>query len=114
MSSLQIHTTNVPRDIVDAWEITRREREEYDYLDWEAIEAGEDSAEFVRYKGGLYYLGDFITTMPGPFNHGLPAEFQEWDGYMSDSYFSGLLIRWPRSDRGEPDFTRVIVGQYTC
>jgi hypothetical protein len=104
-TSLTVITNHVPRDIIDAWQLTVEQRAEFDYLDWDAIEAGEASAEFVSYKGQLYDLGEFTTTRelnPGAGHHDLGA----WDGYQSDTFFSGIVVRYV------DDFERVIVGRY--
>ena len=102
MSDLRITTNHVPRDIVDAWELTAEERAEFDYLDWDAIDRGEDSASFVRYRGELVDLAEFgVWTNPES-----PLRAGGWDGFRSDSYFSGLLVRYV------DDFERVIVGRY--
>ena len=53
-----IRTNNVPRFVVDAYELTLAERAEFDYLNWDAIDAGEDSASFFRFKGTTYDLGE--------------------------------------------------------
>lgn len=106
MSDLTIVTNNVPRDILDAWELTADERAQFDYHDWAAIERGEDSASFFRYKGDLYDLGEF-TRLDGPFL--LPNRtraFATWDGYQSDTFFSGTLVRYC------DDFERVVVGRF--
>ena len=75
------------------------EREEFDYIDWPAIEDGTDSASFFRYSGVTYDLGDFQTIhrdwgmmrdSSAPIDH----PFLAWDGYISDSFFSGILIRY--------------------
>ena len=99
---MNITTNHVPRATIDAWELTDAERAEFDYIDWPAVEAGSDSATFFRYKGHLYDTGDFMTT------HGIgaPETFAPWDGYQSDSFFSGLLIRYT------DDNESVIVGTY--
>jgi hypothetical protein len=85
-----IKTNNVPRFTIDAWELTPDERKEFDYLNWSAIEDGSDSATFFRYKGQLYDLGEFMHT------RGLPefSPLVKWDGYLSDSFFSGILVRY--------------------
>lgn len=51
-----IKTNRVPRNIIDAYELTADERKEFDYLNWPAIDEGSDSASFIRYKGQLYDL----------------------------------------------------------
>lgn len=89
----RIVTNNVPRDLIEAWELTAKEREQFDYHDWAALDRGEDSAAFFRYKGELYDLGNFMAGM-------LPG----WDGVQADSYFSGVAVRLV--DNGE----RVVVA----
>ena len=88
-----VTTNNHWRDVVYGYELTPAERAEFDYIDWNAVEAGCDNPSFVRYKGELHDLSEFeLTTLPG------------WQGYRSDSFFSGLAIRY--SD----DFERVVVA----
>lgn len=101
MSRLTIITNNVPRDVIDAWELTPAEREEFDYHDWKAIEEGRDSASFFRYKGELYDLAEFF-----PWDNPASPTRGYWDGMQSDSYFSGLVIRYVS------DFEQVIVGRF--
>lgn len=98
-----VTTNNVPRDVIDASQLTPKEREEFDYLNWEALEAGEDSASFVRYKGQLYDLGDTERWESSPREDWTKG----WDGYRSDSFFSGTLFRWA----GE-DMDQMVLGTY--
>jgi hypothetical protein len=103
---LQIITNNVPRDIVDAYELNERERTEFDYLNWNAIDAGEDSASFVRYRGELYDLGEFMV------NSNMPefSPLRAWDGHISDSFFSGVVVRYVQ-EPGDFD-VRIVVGRF--
>lgn len=101
MSELTIVTNNVPRDVLDASELTASERAEFEYLDWGALEAGEDSASFFRYRGEVYDLGEF-QVWNGPQFSPLAA----WDGHISDSFFSGVLVRYV------DDCERIIVGRF--
>jgi hypothetical protein len=101
MTDVTVITNNVPRDVVEAWELTPKEREEFDYLDWEAIEEGRDSASFVRYKGEVYDLGEFMLYT------GLELELRKWHGICADTFFSGMLIRYP-----DHYFEQVVVGRY--
>lgn len=103
MSELTIITNNVPRQTIDAWELTEKERKEFDYLDWSKIEKGEDSATFVRYKGELYDLGDFMQCPDGLFNPG------DWHAYISDTFFSGILVKFVSYRHDDAD---VIMGRY--
>jgi hypothetical protein len=95
---MRVITNNVPRDILDACELTPKERADHDYLDWAAIERGEDSASFVRYRGTTYLLSDFSADWGITRGTGLPGEFAGWDGYLSDSFFSGVVIRYVGDD----------------
>ena len=99
MENIRVITNNVPRDVIDAWQLTPAERAEFDYLDWTAIEDGRDSASFVRYRGELHDLGDFEGRAP----ESIPGQ---WDSYKSDSFFSGMVIRYAN------DYESVIVGTY--
>ena len=116
-TEVKIRTNNVPRDIINAHELTQAERAEFDYLDWEGIDDGRDSASFFRYRGELYSLSEFSRVIPAgsvrrhPMECDAP-EFAGWDGYQSDSFFSGMLVKWARDDNGRTDGERIIVGTY--
>lgn len=101
-TALKVITNNVPRDVIEAHELTDVERAEFDYLPWAKIDAGEDSATFVRYKGELIDLGEF-TVWNNPES---PTRRAGWDGFRSDSFFSGLFVRYVE------DFERVIVARF--
>jgi hypothetical protein len=103
---MKIVTNSVPRPIVDAWELTPAEREEFDYLDWPAIDEGSDSASFVRFKGDLLDLGEFSRDYGITRDAGLPEHLSKWDGYRSDSAFSATVVRYTR-----PDCEEVVVGR---
>jgi len=95
--SLTIITNNVPRFTVDAYELTPAERRDFDYLDWDAIDRGESGATFFRYRGNLYDLSEILAA---------PGSLAPWEGYASDSYFSGIVVRFTN------DSEEVIVGRY--
>lgn len=96
--SITIRTNNVPRFIIDAYELSAQERREFDWLDWEA--PGNDDAQFFRFKGQLYALSEFMRC-----DHA--CDLSDWDGYHSDTMFSGVLIRYVGKH-----FEQVVVGQY--
>lgn len=119
--SITIRTNHVPRPVINAWELTPEERKEFDYLDWEAIERGEDSASFIRYRGELYDLSEFVRIVPqggtdpnGFAHYDHSGDLAGWDGIRTDSFFSGLVVRYPREQgyRGETifDYENVVVG----
>jgi hypothetical protein len=89
---MTIKTNNVPRDLIYWCELTSKEQKEFDYLE---DKSGE---QFFRYKGNVYHLGEFQHTEHLP--------FQGWNGYASDSYFSGVLIKLVS------DYEQVIVATY--
>lgn len=92
---MEIRTNNIPRNLIEDYQLSEKEREEFDYLDWAAIDDGRDSATFFKYKGRLYDLGEFVIT---------PESLKPWDGMAYDSAFSGVLIRLVDADQ-------IIVGQ---
>lgn len=102
MSELVIRTNHHPRDLIDAYALTPKEREQFDYLDWDAIDAaGTDSATFFRYKGELTSLDSVMRVEPG----GELADLG-WDGYVSWGYSNGLLLRFAS------DYEQCIIGYY--
>ena len=107
MDKLTIITNNVPRDVIEAWELTPKERKEFDYLDWEAIEAGNESASFFRYRGEVYDLAE-IEAIPSADRQPIRMFPTPWQGYQSDSFFSGILVRYIY-DYGDD---RVVIGRY--
>jgi hypothetical protein len=102
-----IITNHHPRDIIDAWELSPAERTQFEYLDWEAIGRGDDSASFFRYRGDLFDLGEFSSFWGLNRDGGLPAEFAGWDGYISDTYFSGIVVRYVA-----PEYDAVVVARF--
>jgi hypothetical protein len=90
-------TNHVPRFTIDAYELTSAEREDFDYLAWGKIDAGEDSATFFRYRGQLYDLSEFVRSTD--------PDNDYWDGIATDSFFSATVVKI--MDDGES----VIVGR---
>ena len=103
MSDLKIITNYQPRDVLYWYELTEAEQKDFDYLD---TETRQSDATFFRYRGNVYDLGEFERTP-----HNEPArqelnKLSKWDGYHSDSYFSGIVVKYVE------EFERVIVGTY--
>jgi hypothetical protein len=98
---MKVITNNKPRRIVYGFELSETERKEFDCLSEEELR----DRTFVKYKRQVYDLGDVMA-----FRHGvdfLPPEFNGWQGYVGDSYFSGVVFRYP-----DNDCETVIVGRY--
>lgn len=102
-NAMTIRTDNKPRPIIYGYELTDKERGEFDFLEGDDL----DFAQFVRYKRRYEYLGDFmrIDTQNRPTN-AVEHALKQWHGYQSDSFFSGLLVRYC------DDSEFVIVGWY--
>jgi hypothetical protein len=104
MSDIKVVTNHVPRDVIDASELTAAERNEFDYHNWEAMEEGRDSASFFRYKGQLYDLSQFSVDAGITKGCGLPAHLSRWDVYQSQHAFCAIVVRFI-------DDEQVIVGR---
>lgn len=106
--SITVITNNVPRDILYAHELTLAEREQFGYINWDAAESGEEIPEFVRYKGDLLDLGEFSATPIGSSGNGTINEWMsEWSGYINDTYFSGVLVKYVGTE-----WDQVVMGRY--
>ena len=81
---MEIKTNNQPRNLIYSYELTEKEMQEFDYLTDEEIA----ERDFVRYKGIVYDLEEFIVSSP-----------EEWDGFHPESFFSGILVKYVNSDQ---------------
>jgi hypothetical protein len=75
------------RNLLYGYELPKKQRKEFDYLTDEEF----DTRNFAKYRGNYYDVGEF-QRVPSIKSEDGPA-FVKWDGYMSDSYFSGVLIK---------------------
>jgi hypothetical protein len=107
-TSVKITTNRVPREVIDGWQLSAEQRAMFEYIDWPAVERGEDSASFVRFKGEWYDLGDFMRTS----DMGVSSDFSGWDGYVSDSFFSGVLVRYVHDNPDYEDYGYVVMATY--
>jgi len=98
--SVTIKTNNVPRECIMGmyfWGSLRQELlSQFDYLSVDDFL----STEFFKYKGYWYAVTDFIRVIAAPHEH-----LYGWDGYVSDSYFSGVVMKYCYDGT-------VIVGRY--
>lgn len=103
---VEITTNHHRREVIDAWNLPPEVRAEFDYIDWPGVEDGTSSASFVRYRGQWFDLSDVPRIDRQQFPEGHP--FRSWDGYVSDTYFSGTVFRYVYDDGEES----VIVGSF--
>lgn len=102
--TMTIKTNNQYRHTIDWDQLTDKERREFDYLET----VGERMfAEFTRYKGQVYDVSEFMHINGCVAPHPQRQGWEQWDGYHSDSYFSGILIRRDQSGR-------VCLATYYC
>lgn len=69
-----------------------------------------DECQFFKYRGSWYSMEDF-TWIDHPF-YGIsnkPEWMSEWDSWLNDSFFSGVLIRYARDewDNIDSDYIQV-------
>jgi hypothetical protein len=69
------------------YELPKKYRKEFDYL----IDEEYETRSFAYYRRNYYDINEF-QRMPKIQNED-GSEFAKWDGYMQDSYFSGILIK---------------------
>lgn len=102
-ANLKIRTNNVPRDVLNFWELTGKEQAQLldDYSGTGRAEEFCDKSMWARYKGHVYCLSEFLRIQHHP-----DSDFSKWEGYEGDNYFSGTVCRFVQ--KGE----RVIMGQY--
>ena len=99
---MKIKTNNQPRENLTWHQLTPKEQKEFDYFDPSNI------GSFFRYKGAVYDMGEFMRIGANIAPHPQRDGWENWHGYASDSYFSGVLIRYTS------DCDQVIVGTYFC
>ena len=95
MSNIQVITNHQLRPLIWGMDLTEQERSEFDYLEQDELMVH----EFIRYKGNVYDIGEFDRA-PESLAH-------FFDGVLSDSYFSGVLVKYV-------DDESVIMARYYC
>lgn len=106
MSTVTVRTNNVPRPVIYGYDLTEKERKEFDYLDWETRTDGDwcegEARSFFRYKGELYDLGDCMVVEESN------TLCKGWHGYYGETFFSAVVVKYVNN------FEDVIVGQVFC
>ena len=97
---MKITTNNIPRPLQCLLDLPEKARADFDYLD------DPYGARLVQYKGEWYDVWDSMRC-PTMDSSAPRNPLSGWDGYISDSFFSGVLFRFADDDR-------VVVGQYFC
>ena len=90
-------------------QLTKKEQKEFDYLDTYEKQC---QAIFVRYRKVVYDLGDFCIIDKNIAPHPQRPEWEKYDGYRGDSFFSGVLMKVVEDECGYP--TKVKLATYIC
>lgn len=98
---MRITTNHKYIDLLSYLDLTPKELKEFDYI---GNMEEEGIARFFRYRGNVYDTQEFMRVPDSL--HWQGGELEDWHGYQSDSYFSGVLIRYSE------DFEAVKVGSY--
>jgi len=91
------------KNILSGYELPEKVWKDFDYMTYEEFRDG----SFARYRGQYYDISEFQRIpRTGGESHESYKAFKPWDGYKSDSYFSGIVIKL--SSDGE----RYKIGMY--
>lgn len=93
--SVRVTTNNVPRLLIYWHDLTESEQDRYEGV------PGAHNADYFRYKGAIYSVDDFMVL----WSKTDLATWGNWAGYYSDTYFSGVVVRYTDEDH-------VVVGRY--
>lgn len=94
---MKIITNNQPRPTLSWWDLSDKEKAEFDWLEAEEEQC---SAVFFKYKRQMYCLDEFFSIYP-------KGVISGWDGIHSESAFSGVLVNHTQGINDE-----IIVGRY--
>jgi hypothetical protein len=95
MDSIQIIGNGHSIPLISGWELTDKEKKEFDWM-----KAVENEETFFRYRGQVYSLQEFSRP-----DTNAADWLKSFDGYLSDSFFSGVALKLGGKD-GDTDFVR--------
>lgn len=92
---MQIISNYHKRPIIYGFELSERWRKEFDYLENDEL----DSQMFVKYHDWIYSIGDFTNLHNRMWvSEDTAKQFKGWDGYINDTFFSGILVKVDKED----------------
>lgn len=98
---MKIITNRIPRPLVCLLDLPGKARADFDYLD------DPYECRLVQYKGEWYDVYDSMTCPGAVATDDTRHAFSGWDGYISDSFFSGVLFKFADEDC-------VVCATYIC
>jgi hypothetical protein len=115
--ALTIVTNNHQRDLLAGYEIPAAVwNSEFDYLGkYEESNENAMTPRFFKYQDSWYDEGDMMPTNDhnGAFAHGHRGLAEAgYDGWISDTHFSGIAIRYGTDWAGQTDYSTVIVARF--
>jgi hypothetical protein len=81
------------RNLLYGYELPKKQRKEFDYI---KSDEEFETRNFAKYHGQYYDINEFQvlpTIGDASGKHVVYPEFRGWDGYMNDTYSSGVLIK---------------------
>jgi len=105
---MNITTNRIPRPLQCLSDLPKGAARGFDYLG----EAEAYEARLVQYKGVWYDVYDSMRCPGAEAPEATRNAFSGWDGYISDSFFSGVLFRFAGESAAGGD--HVVVGRYYC
>jgi hypothetical protein len=96
INNCNIYGNNHNIKLINGFELTDKEKSQFDYMD-----NNEDNFTGFRYRGNVYSLSDFMRTE----NNDPFIGFA--DGYHSDSYFSGILVKFNEGNESVKAYTYI-------
>ncbi len=101
---MKVTTNNQPRPLFSVSELPEKIAAQFDYI------KGDDcfSNRIFMYKGEYHDSNDMMRCPGSEAPKETRDNFRGWHAYASDSYFSGIVIRYA------DDYESVIVGRYCC
>jgi hypothetical protein len=100
---MKIRTNRHARNLLCWFDLTPAEQKEVDYL----APDEQHQYRFVRYHRVVYDTYEFDNVRDTRVACTTTAPFAGWDGYRSETFFNGLLVRFDNDDAES-----VVVGSY--
>ena len=84
--AVTIKTDGKWRNLLYGYELPKKQRKEFSYI---KSQQEFDTTNFAKYRGNYYDVSDF-SHIGDRMGYG---EFKSWHGIVSDTYFSGIVIK---------------------
>ena len=101
-NEITIRGNGIPRPIIYGFDLSEKEKLKFDWMDDEEIM----DSQFFKFKGQVYALSEIMAVHNPVYNPNPPEWMKNFDGYSSDSFFSGILVKFGSNDF--PDDTEYI------